>query len=74
MNQLKDDNHIYKPIHDSQKQINIKRLININQTPERLKQITVKKDQHNGKYRPVTMQQQKTNGQKQTKTLSDLDT
>ena len=29
-NQLEGDKHIYKPIHDSQKQINTNRLININ--------------------------------------------
>ena len=34
--------NIYKSIHDSQKQINTNRLVNINQTPERLKQTTVK--------------------------------
>ena len=43
LNQLKDDKHIYKPIPDSQEQINTNRLININQTSERLKQTTVKK-------------------------------
>ena len=37
LNQLEGDKHIYKPIPDSQKQINTNRLININQTPERLK-------------------------------------
>ena len=71
LNQLEDDKFIYKPIHDSQKQTNTNRLININQTSERLKQTTVKKDLHKGKYRLVTMQQQKTNGQKQTDTLAD---
>ena len=33
----------------------------INQTPERLKQKTVKKDLYKGKNKLVTMQQQKTN-------------
>ena len=37
LNQLESDKNIYKPIHDSQKQINANRLLNINQTPERLK-------------------------------------
>ena len=42
--------NIYKSIHDSQKQINTNRLVNINQTPERLKQTTVKKYLQKGKY------------------------
>ena len=37
LNQFEDDKHICKPIHDSQKQINTSRLIDINQTSERLK-------------------------------------
>ena len=69
-NQLFDDKHIYKPIHNSQKQINTNRLININQTHERLKQTTVKKDLQKGKCGVVTTQQQKTNGQKQTNTFA----
>ena len=64
LNQLENDEQIYRPIHDSQKQINTNRLINSNQAPERLKQTTVKKTLHKGKYRLVTMQQQKTNGKK----------
>ena len=47
--------------------INIKKLTNNNETPENLKQTTVKK----GKYRLATTQQQKANGQKQTNTLTD---
>ena len=69
-NQLFDDKHIYKSIHNSQKQINTNRLININQTHERLKQTTVKKDLQKGKCGVVTTQQQKTNGQKQTNTFA----
>ena len=65
LNQLEDGKHIYKPTDDSQKQINTNRLININQTPKRLKQTTVKKDLHKGKYRLVITQQQKS---KRTKT------
>ena len=64
LNQLENDKQIYRPIHDSQKKINTNRLINSNQTPERLKQTTVKKTLHKGKYRLVNMQQQKTNGKK----------
>ena len=47
--------------------INTKKLTNNNETPENLKQTTVKK----GKYRLATTQQQKANGQKQTNTLTD---
>ena len=36
LNQLEDDKHIYQPTDDSQKKINTSRVININQTPERL--------------------------------------
>ena len=54
LNQSEDDKHIYKSIHDSQKQKYTNRLIKINQTPKRLKQITVKTDLHKGKYRLVT--------------------
>ena len=43
LNQLEDQKHIYVTIHDSQKQINTIRLINISQTPERLKQKNWKK-------------------------------
>ena len=32
LNQLENDKHIHESIHDSQKQINTNRLININQT------------------------------------------
>ena len=59
MNQLEDDKHIYKPIHDSKKQIITNRLIDINHTPEKLKQATVEKDLHKGKYRLVATQQQR---------------
>ena len=59
LNQLENDKHIYKPIHDSQKQINTNRPININQTPERLKQTIVQKDLHKGKCRLVSTQKQK---------------
>ena len=59
LNRLEDDKHIYKPIHDSQKQINTNRTININQTPERLKQTVVQKDLHKGKCRLVSTQKQK---------------
>ena len=67
LNQLEDGKNIYKPVHNSQKQINTNRLININQTSERLKQTTVKKALHKGKYRLLTTQQQKANA-KRTKT------
>ena len=50
LNHLEDDKHIYKAYHNSQKQINTNRLININQKPERLKQKTVKKYLHKAKY------------------------
>lgn len=50
LNHLEDDKHIYKAYHNSQKQINTNRLININQKPERLKQKTVKKYPHKAKY------------------------
>ena len=71
LSQLEDEKHIYKPIHDSQKQTNTNRLINITQTLERLKQTTLKKDLHKGIRRLVTTQQQKPNGQKQANTLAD---
>ena len=56
--------NIYKPIYDLQKQINTNRLININQTPERLKQTSAKKDVHKGNCRLVTTVQEKAKEQK----------
>ena len=64
LNQLEDDKNIYKPIHDSKKQIITNRLTDINQTPEKLKQTTVEKGLHKGKYRLVTTQQQRFKGRK----------
>ena len=58
MNQLEDNKNIYKQIHDSQKQMGSNSLINVDKAPERLRQSTVKKDLHKGKYRLVTTQQQ----------------
>ena len=71
LSQLQDGKHIYKPIHNSQKQINTNRLININQITQRLKQRPVKKDLHKGKYRLVPTQQQETNEQNQTNARAD---
>ena len=71
LSQLQDGKHIYKPIHNSQKQINTNRLININQITQRLKQRLVKKDLHKGKYRLVPTQQQETNEQNETNARAD---
>ena len=61
LKQLEDDKHIHKPIHDLHKQVNTNRQVNINQTPERLKQTTARKNLHKDKYKLVATQQQKMN-------------